>query len=61
METRQWEDSLLASVAGGNSKDAEKVRHMVGDVERDPRKSAGAIGKYYQERFGFGPGKLFIV
>jgi len=56
---RRWNPDLLAAICDGGDA-SNDVERMMGQVERDPRKSAGSIGKWYQERYGFTSGEFQI-
>ena len=53
---REWNPTLLGSIAGADTAN-DDVQRMMGAVERDPRKSAGKIGKWCQDRYGFASGE----
>jgi len=47
---RGWNGDILKAIAGS---DAEKLKGMLGEVERDGGKPVGTIGKWFVERWGF--------
>jgi hypothetical protein len=53
---REWNPTLLGSIVGADTVN-EDVQRMMGAVERDPRKSAGKIGMWFQDRYGFASGE----
>jgi xylulokinase len=53
---RRWNKALLKSVVGGNEAEAERLQHMLGEVEQDPRVSAGTVGDWFKKRYGFPEG-----
>lgn len=54
---RKWNEALLKSVVGGDEGEAKRLRKMLGPVEQDPRVSAGTIGGWFRERYGFRKGE----
>jgi xylulokinase len=47
---RGWNGDILKAIAGP---DAEKLKGLLGEVERDGGKPVGTIGKWFVERWGF--------
>ena len=47
---RGWNGDILKAIAGS---DAEKLKEMLGEVERDGGRPVGTIGNWFVQRYGF--------
>ncbi|GAA5875776.1 hypothetical protein JCM16303_003992 [Sporobolomyces ruberrimus] len=65
-----WEDEILEYIMGdtigdndgeyGRKKGVERLRELLGTVERDGGKPLGTISTYFVKRFGFSPDTLVV-
>lgn len=53
-----WSEKLLEEAAGG-AEAVEELRRKLGEPEEVHGKRLGSVSKYYVEKYGFNPGKLY--
>lgn len=56
--TATWEARVVDVLAsGGGQQEVDRVRRMLGEVERNGSTRIGSVAPFFVQRFGFNPGK----
>lgn len=53
LPSRSWDPTLLSSITSNDASETARLSKMLGNVELK-NKSAGRIGGWFKERYGFG-------